>query len=286
MKQTMRFPLVFCMLMFLTAAPFWAGEELPAKEANDSPFLLQPVPDAIFLAGSALFYGTTILYRHLAPFPEYTGEMYDKSAVNAVDRIAMQPYSYTFDVGGTIFCALSMALLPAGIFAYEYGTKQLPIKEVFTAGVMYAEAVLFASGVKDVIKLSVKRLRPYMYFEEKDAEGLTSGDYMLSFPSGHTTYAFLGASFVSYTFCSYFPESKWKLPLVVASYTLAGATGALRMCSGNHFFTDVVGGAVLGSIIGLGVPFLHTVFAKRQNRALELSLISAEGVGLFAKISL
>ena len=38
---------------------------------------------------------------------------------------------------------------------------------------------------------------------------------------------------------------------------MAAATALLRIFSGNHFPTDVAAGAVIGTIYGIGVPWLH-----------------------------
>ena len=58
-------------------------------------------------------------------------------------------------------------------------------------------------------------------------------------------------------FSKYFPESKWKVPVIIGSYTLATLSGTLRILSGSHFFSDVLVGATIGSAIGITVPLLH-----------------------------
>jgi len=61
-----------------------------------------------------------------------------------------------------------------------------------------------------------------------------------SFPSGHTTEAFAGATI----FCDEFAEHK---PLLTASmYTAATAVGALRVLNNRHWANDVVAGAGFG----------------------------------------
>ena len=53
------------------------------------------------------------------------------------------------------------------------------------------------------------------------------------------------------------------------SFGIAALTGALRMASGNHYFTDVLVGALIGTSCGFLVPFMHTqnyyaVFQKKK----------------------
>ena len=71
--------------------------------------------------------------------------------------------------------------------------------------------------------------------------------------------AFASAGFVSYVFSRYYPDSKWKAPIIAASYSLAATTAVLRIMSGNHFMTDVLAGALLGTLWGIGIPMLHTL---------------------------
>ena len=88
-----------------------------------------------------------------------------------------------------------------------------------------------------------------------------------SFPSGHTTLAFTGAAYTSYVFSKYNPSSSWKWPVIISSYALASAVGISRVASGNHFITDVLCGAAIGTCCGFVVPFLHTLNAKINSKS-------------------
>ena len=61
-----------------------------------------------------------------------------------------------------------------------------------------------------------------------------------SFPSGHTSSAFMGAGFAHF----YFGEL-W----VIILYLLAGVTGYSRVVSENHWWRDVFAGAALGVLV-------------------------------------
>ena len=97
-----------------------------------------------------------------------------------------------------------------------------------------------------------------MYFDGYPQDKLEDGDWNCSFPSGHTTMAFAGAAFTTMVYCQCYPDSKWTYAVAGVSFGLAALTGALRMASGNHFFTDVLAGAVLGTACGFAVPYMHT----------------------------
>jgi undecaprenyl-diphosphatase len=134
----------------------------------------------------------------------------------------------------------------------------MPSNEWLTVGTMYLETMLIANGIKEWTKLLVYRARPYMYFDGYPEDKLEDGDWNCSFPSGHTTMAFAGAAFTTMVFCQCFPDSNWKYAVAGASFGIAAVTGALRMASGNHFLTDVIVGAVLGTACGFAVPYMHT----------------------------
>lgn len=76
------------------------------------------------------------------------------------------------------------------------------------------------------------------------------GDY-LSFPSGHTANAFMGAEFLAQEFSG---KSPW---YGVAGYSIAVATGVFRMYNRDHWFSDVVAGAGYGILSTKAAYFVY-----------------------------
>lgn len=173
----------------------------------------------------------------------------DTSEVNKFDRLVMKPYSKPLDDTATILNYISIAS-PALLAINRNGG------DIATLGVMYLETMAGAYASKEILKKVIDRPRPYTYFEGAPENEME--DWNDSFPSGHTTLAFASAGFTSYVFSHYYPDSKWRVPVIATSYTLAAATAALRIMSGNHFMSDVIAGALLGTIWGIGIPMLHT----------------------------
>ena len=63
-----------------------------------------------------------------------------------------------------------------------------------------------------------------------------------SFPSGHTATAFVGAEFMH-------QELGWHSPWYsFAGYTMATATGILRIANNRHWLGDVIAGAGIGML--------------------------------------
>ncbi|MBR6235449.1 MAG: phosphatase PAP2 family protein [Spirochaetales bacterium] len=180
----------------------------------------------------------------------------DPQEVNSFDRPFMAPYSKTLD-NLSLVPAIAVALSPAVLLTQ-------PSSEYLTIGLMYIESFAITYGSKELIKFLVHRERPYMYDVNTPMSLVQDEEHNESFLSGHTALAFNGASFASYVFCKYNPDSKWKIPVIAASYSLAAATAAMRVASGCHFVTDVLAGAALGTVIGIAVPALHTLLAKEN----------------------
>ena len=131
------------------------------------------------------------------------------------------------------------------------------------------EAVLLASGVTGFLKGVLGRSRPYVtsdtnardfnflkgfgrgtYGVGPDGKRLGAADYQ-SFPSGHTTTAFAAAAAVTSETRRMWPQALW----VVAPVMYGGATlvGLSRMYHNNHWASDVVLGAAVGTFSGLKV---------------------------------
>ena len=180
----------------------------------------------------------------------------DTSEINRFDRRQVHQYNATMDKTATALEIASM-LTPAVLL----GEKP---DQYVKIGIMYLETQLLTWGTTELLKHTIDRARPYMYCDNPPQEKVDSGDWNNSFPSGHTAMSFAGASFASYVFWKYNPESKWRIPVTAASYSLAAAVAVLRVAGGSHFMTDVLTGALLGTAIGIGVPALHTLPADKD----------------------
>ena len=239
--------------------------------SEDSPFALNVIADSIGVGLSAAGFVSATLFRMYGTFPDYvTGSIYNKAAVPAIDSWAMQPYNKALDTTATIVSVFDAAL-PVLTYGIEFLFSNLPKKDGLTLTVMYLETLLSANAIKEALKINILRVRPYMYFDNYDSTAIKYHDFEFSFPSGHTLNAFAGATFLTYTFCKYYPNTVWRIPVIATSYAIAIGTGILRMASGNHFFTDVLAGAAIGSACGFLVPFAHTFIAKANSKLASYS---------------
>ncbi|HKG05942.1 MAG TPA: phosphatase PAP2 family protein [Pedobacter sp.] len=106
---------------------------------------------------------------------------------------------------------------------------------------LLSEAIM--GGTVRGLKSWTQRLRP-------------NGSASNSFPSGHTANAFASAEFLNQEYKDTHP---W---IGYAGYTIATATGILRMYNNKHWLSDVVAGAGLG-IISTKISYLVYPGLKR-----------------------
>jgi undecaprenyl-diphosphatase len=128
---------------------------------------------------------------------------------------------------------LWIALAP--LLAHRAGRPLLGAT-LLTAGTVWG-----ADLIAIVIKMTVDRRRPYETLAE--AEPLLRASVGNSFPSGHAATSFAGAIILGYLFRRALP----------ALLTLAVLVAASRVYVGVHYPLDVLGGAVLGSVVALAI---------------------------------
>ncbi|MBW1810867.1 MAG: phosphatase PAP2 family protein [Deltaproteobacteria bacterium] len=137
-----------------------------------------------------------------------------------------------------------------------------------------AETLSFTFSATNIIKFIVQRPRPLVYDSGIDDAKRLSGNSALSFPSGHTASTFAMATAYSNIFMKRHPDSPLVVPVWIGTYSLAAAIGVMRTEAGEHFYTDIFAGAVLGVGLGLLIPYLH----ERQTRAVADPVAAAIGI--------
>jgi len=173
--------------------------------------------------------------------------------VNAFDRRLMFPHNETFE---NISEIIVRGIIIAPIITVLAGEMRKNFDTWMTYGVMYLQVLALTHGTSNIIKRTVERYRPYLYFGD-----IRSDIFQRSFPSGTTAHSFAAATFFSVTFSSEYPDSVWRFPVIIGSYSLVSLVGVSRILSGNHFLSDVLVGAAIGSFFGWIIPALH----KRNN---------------------
>jgi membrane-associated phospholipid phosphatase len=126
-----------------------------------------------------------------------------------------------------------------------------------------AEAFAIAGALQETTTALVSRQRPYV---SDCGNGLpantldcTNPGQDRSFFSGHATLSFTAAGLT----CEHhlrlrlFGGGAKDVLACIGALVLASATATLRVVSDQHYATDVLTGALVGSAVGIGVPALH-----------------------------
>jgi membrane-associated phospholipid phosphatase len=135
--------------------------------------------------------------------------------------------------------------------------QDLRPKQYWRDAAVLGETLLITNAITDVVKNATSRPRPFVRgLPDTDSRYGQPASYK-SFFSGHTASAF--AMTMSYAKMYTRSQPNAKPGLVYGlGIALGAVTGTLRVDAGEHYPTDVIMGALVGSAIGLFVtPALH-----------------------------
>jgi membrane-associated phospholipid phosphatase len=228
-----------------------------ASQAQERfPYKLDPWLDGGLTAGGvALVAGAVAVYQGQDPLTPDEIAALDPGDINGFDRSATEQWSTTAANVSDVLIWTMMAA-PVGLAVATPGSRQS-----WTVAAMWGEALLLNNGLMQLLKGVTNRTRPYVYNDDPDIpdELRVEISARRSFASSHTANAFASAVFFSSVYAKLHPTSSARPWVWAGSLTLAATTGYLRYQAGKHYPTDIIGGALIGSLIGWGVPTLHEV---------------------------
>ncbi|MFK7809878.1 MAG: phosphatase PAP2 family protein [Saprospiraceae bacterium] len=134
-------------------------------------------------------------------------------------------------------------------------------------------AALLALVVSYVLKSIFAHPRPSVYFRDEgilEQINLIDGVYLLgghmSFPSGHTTSAFILFGLLAFLFAK-----KWYWN--AAFFLIALLIGISRMYLVQHFLKDVYTGAITGVVLAMLIYWVNEKYPYDEGRWLDRSLV-------------
>jgi membrane-associated phospholipid phosphatase len=218
-----------------------------------------------------------VLGRHLSPLTPADILLLNRNQVFRIDRQATYWASKRAEKASDyLFYAATAAPL---IMLINQHVRQ----EVVVVSVLYAEAIALTAGLTQCTKNMVLRSRPYTYNSAFALGKKEATDARKSFFSGHTSSTAVSCFFAAKVWSDFHPESRWRPVVWTAAAAIPAVTGYLRMRAGQHFFTDVAAGYLVGGAVGWLVPALHK---KNGLGKKGLSLFgSGENVGLVWQFS-
>ncbi len=174
-----------------------------------------------------------------------------KNNLNAFDRGAVNNWS---PASAELSNVLLIAAMASPLLMF---TSSAVRNDAGTYSTMYLQNILTTYSISHLPKGLISRYRPYVYNEDVPDEIRQNVNATHSFFSAHASLSFASAVFLSITFSKYYPDSDFIPYVWGSSLMLATAVGYLRYAAGQHFPTDIITGAIIGSIIGYLIPLIH-----------------------------
>ena len=153
-----------------------------------------------------------------------------------------------------------------GVVLYGAGRFIIRDRDVAALGLHGLEAILLSTGATGIIKGLTGRARPYaradtVPFDFRFGRGLRDRAYQ-SFPSAHTSTAFAFAASTTVEMSHIVDKKDWwpGWKYVIGGAMFGGATmvGVSRMYHDQHWASDVVAGAAIGTFSGIKtVSYAH-----------------------------
>ncbi|MDP4284381.1 MAG: phosphatase PAP2 family protein [Bacteroidota bacterium] len=171
---------------------------------------------------------------------------YDQHLLELINhnRIRSLDYFFILITNTTYLVAL---LVPGFILLYSYLKKDLSLK---IKAWQIVASLAFNSIIITILKYTINRQRPFVI--DKYIEKLSTGGSP-SFPSGHTSDAFLIATCMTILF----NKNKWLLFLI---WIWAFVVAYTRLALGVHYPSDVIGAIIIGMSNAI---IVNRIFTKK-----------------------
>lgn len=276
-----KFLITLLLLVRYASMTFAEGFGSRFQPAADFPYRLKSQRETMLILTGLSLTATSYAMDKLCDrksAEEYGRKNLDKEDIFFPDQLLMHPYSKSGHYIAHGLFYITLALPITTIIHQDFGT-------MFTIGMMYGETILLSYGVKETALQLFPRFRPLSYHDDTPHEQFCDQESRKSFPSGHTAHSFAAATFVTTVFSKMYPESPYRRTLAATSYGIASTVAVLRVTSGQHFFTDVLFGAVCGTYIGWLVPRLH----ERDNELHKIAIyptVNKDSIGVAFQLNI
>jgi membrane-associated phospholipid phosphatase len=200
------------------------------------------------ILGVGLVFASARLFRSQTA---YCAPLCDPSGLNALDRTTAGYWSPAWQ-----------NVSDYGLVAVGAGAASLLfLDEGLLPGLndtaVVAEAALGGLAITTLMTLAAGRPRPFLYGTKAPLADRNSADADLSYLSSHAVVAFAIVTSTVVTMRRLHPHSNAPWIVMAIGGAMATVVATARVLGGMHFITDSVGGAIVGTSVGVLVPSLH-----------------------------
>lgn len=215
------------------------------------------------IANLGIGYG---LHQNLQKLTSNDIEQLSRNDVPKFDRFAIDKYS-TGTANTSVYFSVGSILTSIGsvglISLLNSNTPKTFIKQSTLFAGLYIETFITTYSTLYLAKNAVHRIRPFVYNENIGLNEKQEIDAQMSFFSRHTSIT-AASTFFAASVISQYTDLKWvKCITWTSAAILPAMAGVMRIESGRHFPTDIIAGYAIGTLCGIGIPWLHK--AKDNN---------------------
>lgn len=269
LKSTYKSLLIY--IFFLANLNFASGYNIDTTRSYDEKKYYEVVFDDFIYAAQDFVY----IGKHLIDFSE-------RDLLLTVGMIGTTAFSMTFDNGIKRNFGDMENATATGVFEQvnRFGSSRnasVIAGGVYLSGLIFSDNELRITGrllyeglfltglLTQTLKMTFGRSRPFLDKGSSQFRFFQSEDKHFSFPSGHTTTAFTVATILSQRI-----DTWWSY---TAFYSLAGMAGLARIYFDRHWASDVVLGAIIGTVGGTLVVNAEKNRNDEKKRSLAHKLV-------------
>lgn len=173
----------------------------------------------------------------------------------SLDRIALDRWDEAASTRSDY--ALFAAFGAAGLTALAQTQKDRRFSDAVVLGSMWFQTNLSTLMLTDGVKNSVRRNRPFVYYNAVPLEYRMEADARKSFFSGHTSLTACNSFFAAKVWTDLHPNSRWNPFVWSAAAIVPTYVAWQRVKAGKHYPSDVAVGLAVGAAMGYLIPVIH-----------------------------